>query len=356
MKIRNSNFELLRILSMFMIIAHHYSVHGGFPFVRGIYLNNLFLDFLYLGGQIGVVLFVLITGYHMIHSQFYISKILKLELQVLFYNVSITLLFTFFMTPSIGMLSIGDLWKAFFPTIFYSYWFSSTYLVLYLLTPYINKLLLSLQKKEYIQFLVIGLLLFILIPTFSGYDLGVGRAFLFVYFYAVGAYLKLYPVTIKLKTSILASILCYLSLFFTTILFEYFLSHQMNVANYLYHFASTNSLFVLLCSITIFEVFHQLPLKNHKWINLVASTTFGIYLIHDNMYVRSFLWLDLFKNGTFYLRKSLPLHALCSIVLVFIGCFIIELIRKKTLEKAYWSLIEKVPYVLKRFQNKKDVL
>lgn len=29
---RKSNMELLRVISMLMIIAHHFSVHGGFEF------------------------------------------------------------------------------------------------------------------------------------------------------------------------------------------------------------------------------------------------------------------------------------------------------------------------------------
>ena len=35
---RQSNFELLRIISMILIVAHHYAVHGGFEITEKAYL------------------------------------------------------------------------------------------------------------------------------------------------------------------------------------------------------------------------------------------------------------------------------------------------------------------------------
>lgn len=339
MKIRNSNFELLRILSMFMIIAHHYSVHGHFEFTYGIHLNNMFLDFLYLGGQIGVVLFVFISGYHMIHSELSLKKVIRLELQILFYSVLIGLLFYFFPSKSLGSLSISQLSQAFLPVTHSFYWFATTYMILYLLTPYINKMLLHLEQSEFIKLLILGLLFCILVPSFAYTDLGVGRVIYFIFFYSIGAYFRLYPVQIKKRKLLLASSISYFLLFLTTVFFQFLSSYDANYSVWIYHFAGINSLFVLFISISIFLLFQNWKVQYHKWINVVASTTFGIYLIHDNPFFKQFLWVDFFQNSTYYMRKALFPHAILSIAVVFISCAIIELFRIYLLEKmlSFWK-------------------
>lgn len=71
LKIRNSNLELLRIVSMILIIMHHYAVHGGFDLLNTeLDLNRIWIQILSIGGKIGVNCFVLITGYFMINSKF----------------------------------------------------------------------------------------------------------------------------------------------------------------------------------------------------------------------------------------------------------------------------------------------
>ena len=60
-KIRNSNIELLRIISILMIIAGHYYVHGGFSDVSP--FNECVLKIFGGCAKIGVACFVLITGY-----------------------------------------------------------------------------------------------------------------------------------------------------------------------------------------------------------------------------------------------------------------------------------------------------
>ena len=67
---RKSNIELLRILAMIMIIAHHYCLYGGWNKISGLSLNNAILDFLIIGGKVGVAIFILIAGYFGIKSEF----------------------------------------------------------------------------------------------------------------------------------------------------------------------------------------------------------------------------------------------------------------------------------------------
>lgn len=87
-RMRESNIELLRIVSMVLIIMHHFSVHGTFPFTPELTFNKVFLQVFGLGGKAGVVAFVMITGYFMVSSSFKLHKFGKLVGQIWFYSLA----------------------------------------------------------------------------------------------------------------------------------------------------------------------------------------------------------------------------------------------------------------------------
>ena len=78
-KIRESNIELLRILAMIMIIAHHFACHSNFDFpLTEVTFNRVWIQFMHLGGKIGVDVFVLISGYFLINQkEIKVNKVLK---------------------------------------------------------------------------------------------------------------------------------------------------------------------------------------------------------------------------------------------------------------------------------------
>lgn len=92
---RQSNLELLRIFSMFLIVMHHFSVHGGIPLVlenQSISPNLVLGQFFYCFGKVGVNLFVMITGYFLITRLGRLSSFLKLVITTFFYSVTLFLI------------------------------------------------------------------------------------------------------------------------------------------------------------------------------------------------------------------------------------------------------------------------
>ena len=79
----------------------------------------------------------------------------------------------------------------------------------------------------------------------------------------------------------------------------------------------------------------------HKWINILASATFGVYLIHDNGIVRPFLWVDVFKNAQYQDSLFLIPYSILVVAIVYIACTMIDLIRKQFFEKPYMLLVNK---------------
>ena len=99
---RQSNFELLRIFSMILILASHW----GWIFLK-VDINSLsrsrqvFYNLFRSCGQVGVVLFVLISGYFMCTKKFNIMGIIKLFTQIVCLNL-IALLAAFIFSKTVN--------------------------------------------------------------------------------------------------------------------------------------------------------------------------------------------------------------------------------------------------------------
>lgn len=82
---------------MLMIIFHHFAVHGEFDVGDDIIsIPRLWIDFISMGGKVGVDVFVLISGYFLINDNeklFNCRRILKFLGQVFFYSFGIYILF-----------------------------------------------------------------------------------------------------------------------------------------------------------------------------------------------------------------------------------------------------------------------
>ena len=87
---RLSNIELLRILSIFLIILFHSSLKS--TIVNGPIINIYFNSFAKLFGELGVNLFALTTGYFMCKSKPSLKKVICIILEAQFYYILLTLI------------------------------------------------------------------------------------------------------------------------------------------------------------------------------------------------------------------------------------------------------------------------
>ena len=337
---RNSRFELLRIISMVMIIVHHYVVHGfDLTEFSG---TKIFIDFLTVTGKWGVNCFVLITGFYMIRSRFSFKKILLLEGQVLFYSVGLTGLFALVDPRSVSLKAAV---RSFFPLFFNDYWFFTAYVVLLFLSPFLNKGFFALTKRQVLIFIFIFSILWSVSSTFY-YDRFYGNCLTwFVLLYVIGAFIRCYTNPSEGKASRYFAvgagflILCGLS---TTVL--NFLGCRFGIEPFLLHstVASRDSSFFLLVSATAtFLGFSKLPSKHNRAVNLIAGTVFGVYLIHDHVLVRNFLWNDVFRCPEMVGSPYLLLHFAAAVISVFVVGVIIDLIRKNTFERLYLKILDR---------------
>lgn len=336
---RDSNFELLRVISMLFIIFHHFIIFSNYDFiynnVSGI--NNFLAVLFQAGGKFGVALFSMITGFYMIKSNINIRKIIMLEGQVLFYSIFLFLLFM------IGGKEIGDGVgiKFFLPNIYEVYWFFSGYFILYLLIPYLNKMLLGLKKKEYWWLLGIGFVFLILLPNiFSNRVIKSGVIYLF-YYYIIGAYIKLFgDKLVDKKYYLVGFFISYLMIpMFSLIMIDFAVSNIFFSSD-IWMFSYLHSIFVFVSAICLFLYFKNLNIKKSKIINLLGSVSFGVYLFHEHPFVREFLFKKLFFAGNLALQPWFLLSSILIVVFIYLLGGSIDLIRQ-SIFKYFSNVIKK---------------
>lgn len=352
MKERNSNIEMLRIISMLFIVISHYTVHNGVVnSTLPLGFNRIFLEIMTLG-NIGSILFVLISGYYMVESdKLKINKIFNLWFQIFCYSILIYFCFVVFGSET---FTIKGLLKSLLPITFEQYWFASAYILLYIFHPYINKMIKSLSRKEHLSLILIALSIFSVMRLITTQKYYGNELIQFFIFYIIGCYLGKYKKNIFNSNKVNGLIIAITTfiLISSVIIFDLVGTKMPVFATHSTYLFSRTSIITILFSISLFSIFLNKEKFNNKGINLIASCTFAIYLISDNSLVRKFLWVDFFKNFNYVNSGFLVGHLVVSVLLVFIICIIIDIIRKNTLEKLYKKYISlQIDVAQKKFEN-----
>ena len=339
-KSRDSNIELLRIVAMCLIIFHHLALNTGI--IDGYTLSKTMIFGIMggIGGKIGVVIFVLITGYFSINKNFSFKKVFILWFQIFCYSVGFMLIFRL---TGIEKLGTVDTVKTFFPLAYNQYWFITVYLYLLLLTPFINKFLNSLSKENYQKLLLILTIIFVIIPTVFYTNLLIGSTLtpigilLFIYVYILGGYIRLYGIKFfenkKLRNIILIC-LGYIVVLAIVLIGKKLELHNRFWGNLFAYYREMNSVFILVPSIALFYIFKEWKLKSNRVINYFASISFAVYLFHESNFMRYRLWHNIF--GIDFIQK-IPGGPLSTLIIAIISFYlitaVIEFLRKNIIEK-----------------------
>lgn len=343
---RNSNFELLRIVSIFMIIGYHYVVHGHFSNEQGV-LNSILLDSFSSCGKIGVNIFCLLMGFFGITSHgVSTKKILSFEIQVLFYSLfGLGIGFVF----DRELLSIKTYALSLFPTITEHYWFFSAYIIVYALSNFINTFLRNLQKREYICLLLFCYMVWSVIPFFSlreAWGMFWNQLIWFFVMYITGAYLQLYKnKRLNGKKILVVLVTSLLVLNFSFIVLELINSYHPIPDSIITYFRWSNSPIAITASVSLFIVCCDKDPYSNKVINKIGGLVFGIYLFHENVIIQDILWGKILNASSCDTAKSLVFHFLTSIIIVFILGSVIELVRS-FFKKHIWNLLD---YMSKKY-------
>lgn len=346
---RNSNIELLRIISIFMVILQHYTIHNGISnSTLSFGINRLLLELISLG-NIGVIIFVTITGFFCINQEkpFKLKKLFSLYAQVVFYSIVIYLVFVIIKSEQFSIL---ELIKCMLPIAFKKYWFISAYIVLYIFTPFLNKLINSLNRKEHFLFIMVGLLIFSILHMITGQDYYGNELIQLILYYIIGAYLGKYKNNVLNDKNKNLNIL--LTSFFimvlSVILFDLIGTKYSIFAVHSTYLMNRTSLISIIFSIAFLSLFNNRKQWSNNYINTISSCVLGVYLISDNPFMRRVLWTNIFKVYKYVDSNFLLLHMIgCSIV-TFLTCILIDFIRKNTIGKLLDFIYDKIEDKVKK--------
>lgn len=315
-RVRDSKFELLRILSMVFIIASHFSVEGNWLINK----HNFFYLYLFQPlGQVGVYCFVMISGYFLSKREYSLFdmkiRIVKLWLRVLL--VSWTILLICFFTK-ISVINISSLIKAIFPVIFQQYWFITSFIVLMLFVPILNLMISKFSRKEFFYYILIFVFITVIlprIPKFNVWPIGnILSAGILITIYLIAGYIRKYDVQVK-KNKLIVIMILFLGLEYASM---YLIGKFTIVKASIY---LTYGFLPLIVAICLFLFVKEKPKFYNKQINWIASSVLMAYLVTEHTLFREFLWKNilnfrLYQNNVFFVIL-LGILVSFSIVLLF---------------------------------------
>ena len=355
---RLANIELLRIVSMLMVVSLHYLSRGGVydaakPFSFTFVTTCIWDGF----SVICLNIYMLISGYVLAESGFKYKRLVDMVIQVFTYSFGFYVLMVLF-----GQASFDPkgLLNAFFPILTSQYWFASVYVGLYLLTPFINKAIHTLTKKQHLTLCILLVLMFSLyLPAKVLGQTGYGIAWM-VTMYIVGAYLRMhYKPGVKLKAKhifmwLIPTAMLPLSRFAVLILGN-ILDKDLNV--YSTWFYKNNSVLTVCAAVAFFIIFLHIQVKNvraQKSITFFGPLTFGVYLVHNHPTLRTLIW-DVANAPSYADTFYFVFLGIITIVVIFLLSATVEFVRvelyNRLMRNRLYRLCDKVEQKLRGQYN-----
>lgn len=337
-KNREANLDLLRIVSMLLIVFLHSIDHSGVlenaeNCGMGMYF---YIRFTYAMCMVCVNIYVMLSGYFMVNAKFRLHKLVALWMEAAFYGFVLKLVF---MLTGKEAFSVFSLVSCFFPILTGRYWFLTIYVGMYLIAPFLNTLIYAMDRRQHgmlnICLFAIMSLWASLHPAIAGMNSGGGwglawfvvlylaAAWLRLYYESKGKTFRYYAVYVAIPAMMAAGQLAARALDIGIL--------QTIIGNWFHY----NSAPVYLMTISLFVAFLNLEIRNKKLSNLIsciAPLTLGVYLIHAHANVSPWSWEVLKLHQKMDSVLFLPIQ-LASIIGIFVVCAAIDATRRVTIGK-----------------------
>ena len=346
-KRRNSSIELLRIVCMLIVLLRHYVSQQDTwwnSWASMDYGINVLVMQLAATPQIANSIFMMITGYFLIKSKVNFKNVIKLILELFLYAWIIAIvIYGLKLQP----FSVKEAIKALVPVWFGYNWYVCCYIIFCCFVPFINPFLNSLEKDTYKKLVIVTVLIWSVMWTFKGtnYMGGTFSFDRFVVMYIVGGYIRLYGLKLRFFKSwwklFWISLAVIMSLTVVLSLGGHLLHIDSLVNNALY-FSDGTSILIMICSVSLFmAVLNAKPLHS-PFINKVAGSCVGVFIIHHNPLLRRVLWDMISPNEAYTYSPWLPVHMIVKCVMIFVVCVIIDRIRIVVLDKPFDTLSDRL--------------
>lgn len=324
---RNSSIELLRIIAMFMILAHHFIVHNGYDVLKlPLRPERIFFQLAMAGGgKVGVVIFFSISAWFFLDKEQTIKSNLKrvwiMERELLFWSL---ILVTFYLVFDRADLSMKLMAKSIMPLSTDLWWYATAYAIFLALLPFLAKGLKALGREYHLSLAATVLVIWGLTSFIPGMIKINDGFFGFIYLFSLISAYKWYiePFTTRqvwLTTGIgLGFFLLYTCASITLSL----LGHDMGI-----YITGAWKLPVVMVGFGMFLLFDRVTFHN-RFINRIAQSAFAIYLITDYTASEKLLWIKLFNLQNLYQQPLAILQILGILLTIYAVCILIDFARQ----------------------------
>lgn len=330
---RKSNIELLRIISMLLVLVVHASFLALDCPSRELIISSPFSAFMRCFSEsisiVCVNAFILISGWFGIRTK--TSRLVELAFQVFFFFVLVPIILYFVNLPLDK--SIGEYCRLF---IFCDeMWFVRAYIILLLFSPLLNIFVEHSSKQQLklflISFYIVQTLLSHKVNWFSG-----GYSPLsFMGLYLLARYMRIYPSVYTSLRKSFDMIIYVGGVLFITIFAVLVVYLQIADIGTLYTYSSP---IVVISSVYFFLFFSKLSFTS-RIVNWVAASAFSIYLFHCNPLFLKPIYLKFIRDW-YSLDGGL---FICYVVAFLSLVFVISILSDK-LRMIIWN------YVLSKFK------
>lgn len=333
-KERDSNMELLRIVSMILVLVTHACyVSLGSPTSSDIsisFCNSILRAISESLSEVGVNTFILISGWFGIRSR--LSRFLGFIFQILFIDVLLYIIMRIFnLTESIDLNGWIDLFLFRYGT----YWFVKAYIILFIFAPILNAFVDYCSRRQLEYFLIS----FYIAQTIYGFYINIGwfssgySPLSFIGLYLLSRYMRLYPnkftqlskvgdISLYLLVSLFTA-LCSLSMTFFwgkvgTVLFN------------------NSSPLIIVSSVYFFLFFTKLSFSC-RFINWVSASCFAAYIVHCSPFIFYPYYIEVIRSWSV---SETHIKFLAYTTLLIFGFFVFSILFDKV-RIMVWNIIYK---------------
>ena len=280
--------DILKILACFLVIINH---TGGYLLQYSGY-DNLGIIIFYIINfaicKIAVPIFIMVSGFLLLQRE---NKYLDIVKRI--FRILVPLLFlsmvVFFKKNGIGLYQLKDFIISFLKEpIIVPFWYLYMLIGLYLVTPFIQKMIKNFKMLDFQIFILICLIIPSILPIITTYlHVSFNSNFLIsilpisVGYYVAGFYLSKIPLNKKYRNLALILFFVFLSIFACSMMVPYIytseISYQLDTWNYITTVIPALALFYLFRYYFTNKIF---SIKVENIIFFISSLTFGIYLFH----------------------------------------------------------------------------
>lgn len=223
--------------------------------------------------------------------------------------------------------------------------FASCYMFFFLLIPFINILIQNLDKKKHLSLVLLLVFMYTVLGSSRQATVRLNYVTWFIVVYIIASYIRLYDCDLfhnnyAIGFAMIAFILFSLWSIYAKI---HYIASTGTGTDVYYYIMDVNKICAIGTAVCSFLFFRNLKIPYNSVVNLLASTCFGVLLIHTSSdAMRTWLWQEVLDVKGHYGSPNLVAFSVGSCCLIFLVCAVIDIIRQYTLEKAYIGIVRKV--------------